>query len=486
MGHVAEEAVPAPLAVVARTAAELIDADGGSVTAYEALLDAVVRWAGRDREALAVELRPVAERWGGVHQPRVLAAARLLAVVRCAAGPVEEGAEADRGEARPWLETCRHAAVQYVIGARIAEICGRLRYGERVPMLLATPSRADGTVDPFDLVMRLTEYEQAGARPGPADLGQALLRCGGGPADEDVVRAAAELALPEGPRIAAWLRRGGLPQPRAAVVREPGEPERPSRRYGARVGRRVLVGTEPLDGRGDFPRPFWSLFRAFEPLIGCNHLLLGHRERHAVAALPWHPEIVAALLLTEVAATADQDGAGSPGFLPSLAQSPGPAGPAVHLALAYGLGARPDTDREAAVEALLILAAQGRLHGALLGGELARLVLLGTLRLPVVTESLGRAAGAGAGAGEGARTADGAGAVWPVLAAMLPGLLAAVQSGAVSRPHVPLLTLAADCAQGCDARGTVTEVDALAARPGSAQSVREARRLRDVLAGRRP
>lgn len=195
---------------------------------------------------------------------------------------------------------------------------------------------------------------------------------------------------------------------------------------------------------------------------------------------------MAALLLTEVAATADQDGAGSPGFLPALAQSPGPAGPAVHLALAYGLGARPDTDREAAVEALLILAAQGRLHGALLGGELARLVLLGTLRLPVVTESLGRAAGAGAGAGEGARTAGGAGAVWPVLAAMLPGLLAAVQSGAVSRPHVPLLTLAADCAQGCDARGTVTEVDALAARPGSAQSVREARRLRDVLAGRRP
>ncbi|MFE6845337.1 DUF6493 family protein [Streptomyces sp. NPDC057686] len=480
MGHVAGGGVPATPAAVARTAAELIDADGGSVTAYEQLLDAVVRWAGRDREAIAEALRPVAERWGGVHQPRVPAAARLLAVVRCAAGPVEERAEADRGEARPWLETCRHAAVQDVVGARIAEICGALRYGEAVPMLLATPSRADGTVEPFDLVMRLTEYEQAGARPGPADLGQALLRCGGGPAGEDVVRAAAELALPEGPRIAAWLRRGGLPQPGAAVVREPGEPERPSRRYGARVGRRVLVGTEPLDGRGDFPRPFWSLFGGFEPLIGCNHLLLGHRERHAVAALPWHPEIVAARLLTEVAATADRDGAGSPEFLPALARSAGPPGPAVHLALAYGLGAHPDADRAAAARALLDLAGQGRLNGALLGGELARLVLLGTLRLPVVTESLGRAAGVGAGAGRGA------GAVWPVLAALLPGLLAAVRSGAVSRPHVPLLALAADCAQGCEARGTVAEVDAFAARPGSAQSVREARRLRDVLAGRRP
>ncbi|NXY98097.1 hypothetical protein HYE82_27755 [Streptomyces sp. BR123] len=460
--------VPDGLAAVACSAEELILGDGGSVTAYEELLDAVVRWAGRDRAGLAEALRPVADCWSGVHRPRAYAAQRLLAVVRAAVRPVGPEPQTGRG----WLETCQHEAVRLVIGERIAEVCGWLRAGVTVPMLLAAPSRAGGAVDPRDLVMRLTEYEQAGARPGPADLGQALLRCGGGPADADVLRAAAELTLPEGPRVAAWLRQGGLPQPAWTVEQEPGPPQPPSRRRDARVGRRILVRTEVLPGRGDFPRTFWPLFRPFEPLIGCRHLLLGHRERHAAAVLPWHPEIVAARMLAEVAATADQDGESGAEFLPALAASDGPPGPAVHLALAYGLGAGPDTDREAAVAALAALAARGRLDGALLGGELARLVLLGTLRLPTVTGSL-RSAAATAGAD----------AVWPVLAAALPGLLAAAGAGTPPRPHPPLLALAADCARDCGARGAVTGVEQLAGRPGSSRSVREARRLRNILAG---
>ncbi|MFK0255051.1 hypothetical protein [Streptomyces sp. NPDC090445] len=467
------EGVPAGLATVACSADELIRGDGGSVTAYEELLDAVVRRAGRDRAGLAGALRPVADRWSGVHRPRAYAAQRLLAVVRAAVRPVDAEPQTGQDDGRGWLETCQHEAVHLVMGERIAEVCGWLRAGVTMPMLLATPSRADGAVDARDLVMRLTEYEQAGARPGPADLGQALLRCGGGPADADVLRAAAELTLPEGERVTAWLRQGGLPQPEWTVEQEPGPPQPPSRRRGARVGRRILVGTGGLPGRGDFPRTFWPLFRRFEPLIGCRHLLLGHRERHAAAVLPWHPEIVAARMLAEVAATADQDGESGPEFLPALAAGDGPPGPAVHLALAYGLGARPDADREAAVAALAALAARDRLDGALLGGELARLVLLGTLRLPAVTESLRTAAG----------TAGGAAAVWPVLAAALPGLLAAAGAGTPPRPLPPLLALAADCARDCGARGTVAGVEELAGRPGSSQSVREARRLRNTLAG---
>ncbi|MEV8531453.1 hypothetical protein [Streptomyces sp. NPDC051211] len=481
-----EGALPA-LGAVAEAAAELLGGDGGSVPAYEGLLDAVVRWCGRDRAALGAALRPVLEPYGHF-RPRSEAGRRLLAVMRSAAGPVEAERPAGDG-GRRWLETCQHEAVHLVLGSRTGELCVRLRAGERLPMLLAAPSRASGAVDPYDLVMRLTEYEQSGVRPGPADLGQALLRCGGGggggggPADPDVVRAAAELTIPEGARVAEWLRAGGLPQPGGTREQEPGMPERPSRRRGARVGRRVLVGTEALDGRGEFPRTFWPLFRRFEPLIGCNHLLLGHRERHAAAVLPWHPEIVAARLLTEVAATADQDGTGGPQFLPALAGSEGPTGPAVHLALAYGLAAGHEADREAAVRALLMLAARDRLDGALLGRELAALVQLGTLKLPVVTSSLGAAAGARGGAGAVAGARGGAAAVWPVLAAALPPLLAALRTGALSRPHPALLTLAADCAQACTARGSLPEVTALAQRPGSGQSTREARRLRDVLAG---
>ncbi|OKJ17864.1 hypothetical protein AMK21_23460 [Streptomyces sp. CB00316] len=52
----------------------------------------------------------------------------------------------------------------------------------------------------------------------------------------------------------------------------------------------------------------------------------------------------------------------------------GEAGVAVHLALAYGLGARHPEDRISAVDALLVLAAQGRLDTALLGRELGALV----------------------------------------------------------------------------------------------------------------
>ncbi|QES47168.1 hypothetical protein DEJ50_04245 [Streptomyces venezuelae] len=475
------------LGAVAEEAAELLGSTGsGSVVAYEGMLEALVRWCGRDRAGLGAALQPVLERYDHF-RPRSNAGRRLLDVMRSAAGPVGPvlpGPAAGDGRGR-WLETCQHEAVELVLGTRTGELAVRLRHGDVPPMLLATAGRESGALDAYELVMRLTEYEQAGARPGPADLGQALLRCGGGPADPEVVRAAEELTLPEGPRVAAWLRAGGLPQPGWSREQEPGAPEPPSRRRGARVGRRVLVGTGALDGRGEFPRTFWPLFRPFEPLIGCNHLLLDHRERHAAAALPWHPEIVAARLLTEVAAGTDQGGADGPEFLPALAGAAGPPGPAVHLALAYGLASAHAADREAAVRALLDLAAGGRLDGELLGREIAALVLLGTAGLPVVTASLAAAAGPpGAPPGTpGGVVAAGAVAVWPVLAAALEPLLAALRTGTLRRAHPALLELAADCAQRCAARGPIAEVTALAQRPGSAQSVRAARRLRDLLAG---
>ncbi|MFD4138668.1 hypothetical protein [Streptomyces sp. NPDC058572] len=461
-----ETAVP-PLGSLAE---ELLVAPAGrgdqDVETYERLLNAVVTWAYRDRDALAAALGPVVREFAGRRRGP---GQGLTPVVEQAAGAARAEEPWENAE-RGWLELCRHEALDYIAGARIGEIAARLRAGDHVPSLLAAPSRPTGAVEPHDLVERLARYERSGVRPGPADLGQALLRCGGGPVEPEVLRAAEKLELPEGPRILAWLRQGGLPHPAWWREREAGEPERPSRRRGARAGRRILVGTEAIEGRGEFPRRFWSLFRTFEPHIGCPHFGLDRRDGHTVAVLPWHPEVAAARLLSGIASAADGDGRGAPAFLHALAASEGPAGPAVHLAVAYGLASAPEQDRQAAVQALLLLAARGRLDGPLLGREVGELVALGTLKVPLLTGSL-RTAAMSPGA---------AAPVWNVLAAALPGLLAC------TRPqlHGALLAIAADCAQQSGARGELPEVSALAGRPGSSQLVKQARRLRDVLAGR--
>lgn len=435
------------------------------VVPFERVLNAVVSHDFRDREALAAALGSVPREF----KVKPHAQVRCIAgVVGAAVGPVraEESWENTRAG---WLELCQHVALDYIAGARAAEIAARLRAGDSVPFLLSVPSRPTGAVEPYELVERLAEYERLGVRPGPADLGQALLRCGGR-VDPEAVRAAEGLGLAEGTRVAAWLRQGGLPRPTWWREREAGEAERPSRRRGARIGRRILVGHEAIEGRGAFPRQFWSLFRVFEPAISCPHWSLpDYRDAHTVATLPWHPEIAAARLLTGVASAADQDGRGSPAFLEALAGTDGPAGPAVHLAVAYGLAAVPEPERQAAGRALVLLASRGQLDGELLGRELTELVGLGTLRMPLLTESL-RAAVA---------VPEGAGAVWAVLAASLPGLLARTRPQA----HGVLLAVAADSALLSGARGELPEVTALAQRPGSSQLLRQARRLRDALAG---
>ncbi|WP_327411630.1 hypothetical protein [Streptomyces sp. NBC_01233] len=121
---------------------------------------------------------------------------------------------------------------------------------------------------------------------------------------------------------------------------------------------------------------------------------------------------------------------------------------------------------------MALLAARGRLDGALLGRELAELVELGTLKVPLLTESL-RAAAALPQAGPG---------LWPVLAAALPGFLASTRPQA----RAALLAVAADSARDAGAHGELPEITALAQRPGSSQLLRQARRLRDTLAAHPP
>ncbi|MFE9479166.1 hypothetical protein ACFYNM_11210 [Streptomyces spororaveus] len=460
-----EFAVSSPGALADEVAAVLAGRHDPGVETFERVLNSVVSHTFRDREALAAALGSVPREFEVNPHGQVRC---MAGIVGAAVGPVRAEESWESGVAG-WIELCQHAALDYIASARTGEIAARLRAGDPVPFLLSAPSGPTGAVEPYELVERLAAYERLGIRPGPADLGQALLRCGG-PVDPEVVRAAERLKLEEGPRVAAWLRQGGLPRPAWWREREAGEPERPSRRRGARIGRRILVGHEAVEGRGAFPRPFWSLFRTFEPHISCPHWSLpDYRTAHTVAVLPWHPETAAARLMTGIASAADQDGSGSPSFLEALASADGPAGPAVHLAVAYGLASVPEGDRQAAVRALVALASRGRLDGELLGRELTELVGLGTLRVPLLTESL-RAAVA---------VPQGAGAVWAVLATALPGLLDRTRP----QVHGALLGVAADAARLSGARGGLPEVTALAERPGSSLLLRQARRLRDALAG---
>ncbi|MFD6969868.1 hypothetical protein [Streptomyces sp. NPDC059949] len=461
-----ECAAPSPGGLADEVAAVLADRRGPGVETFERVLNAVVSHTYRDREAVTAALRSVPREVTVMSHSQVRS---LAGIVGAAVGPVRAD-ESWENAGAGWLELCQHAALDYVAGARLVELGARLRAGDPVPFLLSVPSRPTGAVEPYELVARLAEYGRLGVRPGPADLGQALLRCGG-PIDPEVVRAAEKLELEEGPRVVAWLRQGGLPRPAWWRERESGEPERPSKRRGARTGRRILVGHEAIEGRGAFPRRFWSLFRTFEPHIGCPHASLPDgRDAHTVATLPWHPEIAAARLLTGVASAADQDGPEAPAFLEALAAAEGPAGPAVHLAVAYGLASVRERDREAAARALVLLASRGRLDGELLGRETTELVGLGTLKVPLLTESL-RAAAA---------LPQGAAAVWAVLAPALPGLLACTRPQA----HGALLAVAADSARLSGAHGELPEVTALALRPGSSQLLKQARRLRDTLAVR--
>jgi hypothetical protein len=135
--------------------------------------------------------------------------------------------------------------------------------------------------------------------------------------------------------------------------------------------------------------------------------------------------------------------------------------------VAYGLSARRADEQLYAVDALLLLAARGALDAARLGGDIAELTGLRRLTLQRVANALREVARAGA-----------YGTVWAVLSAALPALL----TGEPPHGLPAVLTLAADCAEGCGARGALPpEIGALATRTGSSQTVRQARRIRDAL-----
>jgi hypothetical protein len=339
---------------------------------------------------------------------------------------------------------------------RLGEVGQRGRAGLATG-LLAAPTWANGAIDTAVLLDRLAMLGDR--EPWPADLFQALLRLPAG-VDEEGAARAAKLRTRAGERLAAWLRGGGLPRPehRPVTIGRPDD--------GGWFGdhswapeRRVVVSTVPAGGADD--------------VLG----LVTRRPEHTTdnpgpnaslwpSVLPGYRGLAAAWVMPAVAAAADAGVRGGTAVLPLLADCAGEGGPAVDVALAYGLAARHEGDRVAAVDALLTLAASGRLDATAVGTHLGELTRHGVLTPSRIVVPLRDAAAAGARL-----------TTWRILAAALPPLLAVAKPP----PGTPdLLTLAAETAA---ATGVVLPVPGLAevaARGGSSRLVTEARRLNRV------
>jgi hypothetical protein len=450
------------------------------------VLDAVVRFAGTDAGRAAGALAPVLarnrdglvdhqwERGGCVHgmvgvalgvlvdpQPRRGRWNRLLNALRpteparaAAAGPAR-GAADPPGYPAAWPVPTLPAP-HAVLLSRLAEIGERARSGAGTA-LLAAPTRANGAIDTQVLLDRLAALGDR--EPWPADLLQALLRL---PAmvDEEAAGRAAALRTPAGDRLAAWLRRGGLPRP----DHHPVTIGRPAAKWTGEhtwaPERRVVVSTTPPAGVGDV---LGLLTRRAEHTIdtpGPNVLLWP-------SVLPGYLGLAAAWVMPEVAAAADLGERRGTAVLPLLAECTGDGGPAVDVALAYGIAARHKGDQVAAVDALLSLAASGRLDAAGVGTHVGELARHGVLTPSRCLVPLRDAAAAGARL-----------TTWRILAAALPALLA--------RPKPPpgtpdLLTVAAETAAATGVAIPVPGLAEVAARGGSTRLVTEARRLAAVL-----
>jgi hypothetical protein len=364
---------------------------------------------------------------------------------------------------------------------RLAEVSVRLG-GAPVPVLVATPTHVNGSLDAAVLLERLRRAEAEGWEPWPVDFQQALLRLPRSTPQDAVMRGAEALTSPCGRQFVDWLRTGGLPDPVSTRVEQRAGARQPSGWDSWHFGlmRRVVVDLEPARTDGSL---------AIElPMVTISHnswpstpTFSTWNAELLTTALPHHREVVAAWELTRVAEMADLEdpGAGGCAVLPLLADGTGPFGPAMSLAVAYGLAASAASDRTAAVDAFLSLAATdthaagsaGLPFGVVVGADLGDLCAGGTVKLSRAVSSL-----------RDAHTAGASTAVWAVAAAALPVLFEPSPRGLPD-----LLELTTQAAVACGAPGTdaakvlLGPLGEVAGRGGSSRFVREARRLRTVL-----
>jgi hypothetical protein len=481
---------PAPMPPPVTTAAELAEEiavlvhDRTGVRWERVLAALVVLHTDGGPEPLAAALSPLLDRYRGdlLANPwnEGTALACLGAAITMAIGPAGHDdmhrrlhdmvriawQEGRRGGGRSRLSPRPDG----VLALRVAEIAVHLN-GSMMPMLVATPTCVNGSIDPAVLLDRLSRAEAEGWQPWSFDLEQALLRLPRTAVDAGVKAGAAALTSPAGRQFAQWLASGGLPDPLSETVVQRSSPHEPGGHdWDQPVKRRVVGRLRPARNGGlRLERQLLTL----DPPARIQYMPddLTGAEGAVAMVLPHHREVAAAWALGEVAALADQDQRGAGRLLPLLAECAGPPGPALTTAIAYAFCAKQEADRAAAVDAFLTLAASRDPFAGAVGAALGDLCADGTAKANRAVPALADAFRAGAAA-----------AVWELLTAALPPLLRAGH-----RVVPDLLGLATQVAVRLGARAEISglaEIPGLAeaaARPGSSRLGQEARRLRSTL-----
>jgi hypothetical protein len=181
------------------------------------------------------------------------------------------------------------------------------------------------------------------------------------------------------------------------------------------------------------------------------------------AILPHHRDLAAAYTLPDIAGAADADLRGGGRILLQVADCTGDGGEPFALALAYGLAARHDDDRVAALDALLTATASRGLNSTATGRHLGTLAEERLITVGRTVTPLRDAATAGAPL-----------TVWRILAAALPALL---RRRPPATGTADLLTLAAETAAATRQPVDIPGLADIAARPATTRLTTEARRL---------
>ncbi|MBU8861321.1 MULTISPECIES: hypothetical protein [unclassified Micromonospora] len=434
----------------------------------ERVVDGLVRVGTRERDRVAAALAPVLRRAGVAeyHETwaRFLPGAQMNGLLLAAAGIGDATRRRDNwasvlATSRSAQATSGRPAPTWLYRLRLAEAGQRLD-GHDDPGLLSAPTSTSGAIEPAVLYERLAALGDRGHWQW--DCAQAFLRL---PAvvDEPLAARAQALGTAAGIELAAWLRGEAVPVPVQEVVTV-GRRER-SRAYDwsydSLPERRRLVALTPPAGVDDR----FGLLTLAPPAIGTR--MFGTVGLWP-AVLPGHRGVVAAQVLPELAMAAQEDLGGRGPVLLALAECTGAGGPALDLAVAYGLCARHEADRVAALDALLILAAAGDMDAPRVGGHLGEMGAQGQVTLTRAVTPLRDAVAAGAPL-----------SVWRLLAGALPPLLAAP---APPRGTPDLLALAAETATATGVRIEVPGLADVVARGGGSRLVAEARRLTTAMA----
>ncbi len=468
---VAEEAValapftprpwPEPITTLDELTVEVLSLFGrnsghiGAVTA-ERIIEALVRFAWQDREAVAKALQPAFDKYPWLanrvtyvynrdstqRDPR----SEFTEIILAATTPPRPVGPFDLalGFARQWrvqLKRSRSGSVAEQLALRLHEVAEGLLHSPR-PALVSTPTEMSGLIDPATLVERLAKAEADGWEPWQLDLRQAFHRL---PHDVDA-GVFASVPGKAGRQLRKWLAIRTTPEvllaDRTHTYVAYNRWERSD--TVARLFATVTPGLEE-------PEKQWRGYDEWGPMI-----------EWWSSVLPAQRDVVAAYLVPHFAHRLDSRGNDGP-LLPLLAEADGPVGVGMDLALAYGLGSELTVNRAYAVDALLTLAARDQLDGNALGEITGQLLERGDLVLNRVVPALRDAARSGA-------TRQ----VWELLAAALPRLW-------THNRVADVVELAVELAQQLKPGRAVDGLAEVAARKGSSKAVVQAKRLVSAL-----